>query len=171
MKYYGNGILILGFDLIQSPYEILNNYHKLSIARPNEFWKAQAKLVSWFKYPENICDYTNPPYCNWFADGKTNLCLNAVDRHLAERGEQKAVIFKSSETNEEETYSYNQLYERIQIFAKILIQQKVHRGDRVIIYMPMIPEAIYAMLACVRIGAIHSVVFGGLSELKTQIQH
>ena len=98
------------FDLIQSPYEILNNYHKLSIARPNEFWKAQAKLINWFKYPENICDYTNPPYCDWFADGKTNLCLNAVDRHLAERGKQKAVIFKSSETNEEETYSYNQLY-------------------------------------------------------------
>jgi len=163
LKYYGNGILVPIFDLIQSPYEILNNYHKLSIARPNEFWKAQAKLVSWFKYPENICDYTSPPYCNWFADGKTNLCLNAVDRHLAERGEQKAVIFKSSETNEEETYSYNQLYERIQIFAKILIQQKVHRGDRVIIYMPMIPEAIYVMLACVRIGAIHSVVFGGFS--------
>ena len=82
---------------------------------------------------------------------------------IFERGEQKAVIFKSTETNEEETYSYNQLYQRIQIFAKILIQQKVQRNDRVIIYMPMIPEAIFVMLACVRIGAIHSVVFGGFS--------
>ncbi len=163
MRHYGNGILVPIFDLIQSPYEILNNYHKLSIAKPDEFWEAQAKLINWFKYPENIYDYTNPPYCDWFADGKINLCMNAVDRHLAERGKQKAIIFKSSETNEEETYSYNQLYHRIQIFAKILIRQKVQRGDRVIIYMPMIPEAIYVMLACVRIGAIHSVVFGGFS--------
>ena len=83
------GFLVPIFDLIQSPYEILNNYHKLSIARPNEFWKAQAKLINWFKSPENICDYTNPPYCDWFSDGKTNLCLNAVDRHLVERGNKK----------------------------------------------------------------------------------
>ena len=163
MKHYGKGALRPKINLIQSPYEILNNYHRLSISRPDDFWREQAKLVNWFEFPRNICDYSNPPFCYWFTDGKINLCFNAVDRHLTKRGEQNAIIFKSSETNSEEVYTFNQLHSCVQQFSKLLVANEVRKSDRVIIYMPMIPEAIFAMLACVRIGAIHSVVFGGFS--------
>ena len=163
MRHYGNGILVPIFDLIQSPYEILNNYHKLSIARPNEFWKAQAKLINWFKYPENICDYTNPPYCDWFADGKTNLCLNAVDRHLAERGETKSCHFQIERDQRRGNLFLQSAISSHPDIRKNFNTTKGSKRRQSNYLYAMIPEAIYVMLACVRIGAIHSVVFGGFS--------
>ena len=107
----------------------------------------------------------------WFVGGQTNLCHNAVDRHLKERGHQPALIYVSTETGQEQTYTFAQLSDEVQRMAAILQTLGVQQGDRVLIYMPMIAEAAFAMLACVRIGAIHSVVFGGFAShsLATRI--
>ncbi len=149
--------------MINSEYETLNKYHSLSIANPNLFWRDRAKLIEWFDFPKKILDKSKPPFSTWFSDGTTNLCFNAVDRHLSQRGNQKALIFLSTESNEEESYSYNELLQRISYFCNFFIEKKLTIGDRVIIYMPMLPEAVFAMLACARLGLIHSVVFGGFA--------
>ncbi len=138
-------------------------YHR-SINEPEAFWKEQSALIDWFKQPEQMCDDSNPPFAKWFVGGTTNLCHNAVDRHLAERANQPAVVFVSTETNTEKTYSFRQLHTEVQCMAAILLEMGVQKGDRVLIYMPMIAEALFAMLACARIGAIHSVVFGGFAS-------
>jgi propionyl-CoA synthetase len=140
------------------------DFYQRSIAQPTEFWKEQSALVEWFEQPKEICDYGNPPFAKWFAGGKTNLCHNAVDRHLKDRANQAAVVFVSTETNTEKTYSFRQLHTEVQCMAAILQEMGVQKGDRVLIYMPMIAEALFAMLACARIGAIHSVVFGGFAS-------
>jgi propionyl-CoA synthetase len=140
------------------------DFYKRSVNEPEAFWKEQAGLIDWFKQPEQMCDYSNPPFAKWFFDGTTNLCHNAVDRHLAERGNQTAVVFVSTETNTEKTYSFRQLHTEVQCMAAILLEMGVKKGDRVLIYMPMIAQALFAMLACARIGAIHSVVFGGFAS-------
>jgi propionyl-CoA synthetase len=140
------------------------DFYQRSIAQPTEFWKEQSGLIDWFKQPEKICDYSNPPFANWYAGGTTNLCHNAVDRHLKDRANQPAVVFVSTETNTEKTYSFRQLHTEVQFMAAILQEMGVQKGDRVLIYMPMIAEALFAMLACARIGAIHSVVFGGFAS-------
>src|SRR5215212_7113803 len=123
----------------------------------------QAQRVEWHKDPERVLGFDNPPFARWFVGGETNLCHNAVDRHLAERGEQNALIYISTETGEQKSYTYRELHREVNAFAGALRSLGVGRGDRVIVYMPMVPEAIFAMLACVRLGAIHSVVFGGFS--------
>ncbi len=140
------------------------DFYKRSIADPEVFWKEQAGLIDWFKQPKQMCDYSNPPFATWFVGGTTNLCHNAVDRHVQERGNQAAVVFVSTETNTEKTYSFRQLHTEVQCMAAILQEMGVQKGDRVLIYMPMIAQALFAMLACARIGAIHSVVFGGFAS-------
>jgi propionyl-CoA synthetase len=139
-------------------------FHRRSIEDRDGFWAEQAQLIDWHKPFEQVCDYSRPPFANWFVGGETNLCHNAIDRHLAERPDQNALIFVSTETDTEKTYSFRELHAEVQRFAAIYQALGVGKGDRVLIYMPMIPEAAFAMLAAVRIGAIHSVVFGGFAS-------
>jgi propionyl-CoA synthetase len=148
------------------------DFHRRSIEDRDTFWAEQAQLIDWQTQPQQICDYSNPPFAKWFVGGTTNLCHNAVDRHLADRADQAALIFVSTETDQEHTYTYRDLHAEVQRMAAILKAQGVTKGDRVLIYMPMIAEAAFAMLACVRIGAIHSVVFGGFAShsLATRIE-
>ncbi|MBK7236815.1 MAG: propionate--CoA ligase [Sterolibacteriaceae bacterium] len=146
-------------------------FHRQSIEQPDAFWGEQSKLVHWNKPFSSVLDYSKPPFSKWFVGGETNLCYNAIDRHLATRGDQPALIFVSTETNTEKVYSFRELHAEVQRMAAVLQRLGVGKGDRVLIYMPMIPEAIFAMLATVRIGAIHSVVFGGFAanSLATRI--
>ncbi len=148
------------------------DFHARSIDDPDGFWAEQAQLIDWHTPPTQILDASNPPFANWFVGGTTNLCHNAVDRHLATRGEQAALIFVSTETGVEKTFSFNALHAEVQRTAASLMALGVGQGDRVLIYMPMIPEAAFAMLACARIGAIHCVVFGGFASgsLATRIE-
>jgi propionyl-CoA synthetase len=141
------------------------DFHRRSIEERDAFWAEQARLVDWHKPFEQVLDYSRPPFARWFAGGTTNLCYNAVDRHLATRGEQRALVYISSETGQERAYTYTELHREVSRCAAVLVEQGVARGDRVLLYMPMIPEAVFAMLACARIGAIHSVVFGGTLQI------
>ena len=145
--------------------------HRRSIADRDAFWRERAALIDWQTPFSQVLDYSRPPFARWFVDGRTNLCHNAIDRHLATRGAQTALVYISTETDARRSYSYRQLGAEVNRFAAILEGQGVGRGDRVLIYMPMIPEAVFAMLATVRIGAIHSVVFGGFAaaSLATRI--
>jgi propionyl-CoA synthetase len=140
------------------------DFHKRSLEDRDAFWAEQAKQIDWHKPPQEICDYSHPPFVKWFKGGETNLCHNAIDRHLKDRGDQAALIFISTETDQEVTYTFKQLHAEVQRMAASLLSLGVTKGDRVLIYMPMIAEASFAMLACVRIGAIHSVVFGGFAS-------
>src|SRR5574343_1574960 len=140
------------------------DFHKRSVQDRDAFWTEQAALIDWHKPFDQVCDYSKPPFATWFKGGETNLCHNAVDRHLATRPDQNALIFVSTETNTEKAYSFRELHAEVQRMAAILKAQGVAKGDRVLIYMPMVAEAAFAMLACVRIGAIHSVVFGGFAS-------
>ena len=146
-------------------------FHRRSIADREAFWRDEAQLVDWHKPFAKTLDYSRPPFAKWFVGGEINLCHNAVDRHVPARGDQPALIYVSTETNQSKTYTYAQLFEEVNAFASILRAQGVGRGDRVLIYMPMIAEAVFAMLACTRVGAIHSVVFGGFAaaSLATRI--
>ncbi|MFM9881006.1 MAG: propionate--CoA ligase [Burkholderiaceae bacterium] len=147
-----------------------SEFHRESLQNPNAFWAEQAKLIDWQTFPglggQPICDYSNPPFAQWFKGGTTNLCHNAVDRHLPGRAHQAALIYVSSETGIEKTYTFAELHTEVQRMAAILQALGVQQGDRVLIYMPMIAEAAFAMLACTRIGAIHSVVFGGFASVS-----
>ena len=140
------------------------DFFRRSIDDRDGFWREQAALIDWHKPFDQVCDYSNPPFAKWFAGGLTNLCHNAVDRHLATRPDQNALVFVSTETDIEKAYSFRELHAEVQRMAAILKDMGVEKGDRVLIYMPMIAEACFAMLACARIGAIHSVVFGGFAS-------
>ncbi len=144
------------------------DFYRQSIAPETRdaFWLEQAQAIDWHQPPRHACDYHNPPFARWFADGQLNLCHNAVDRHLAARADQPAIIAVSTETNTEQVYTFAQLHEEVQRMAAVLQSFGVGKGDRVQIYMPMIAEAAFAMLACVRLGAIHSVVFGGFAAVS-----
>jgi propionyl-CoA synthetase len=144
--------------------ETYKEFHRRSIEQREAFWAEQAALVDWHKPFEKVLDYSRPPFAKWFVGGETNLCYNAVDRHLKDRADQKALIYISTETNQERVYSFRELHQEVNRFAAVLQSLGVARGDRVLIYMPMVPEAIFAMLATVRLGAIHSVVFGGFAS-------
>ncbi len=137
--------------------------YRRSIEQPEEFWAEEAKAIYWHKPPQQILDYSNPPFRKWFVGGETNLCYNAVDRHLADRAEQLALVAVSTETGVTREISYAELYREVNAFAAVLQRLDVGHGDRVVIYMPNMAEAVFAMLACARIGAIHSVVFGGFA--------
>jgi propionyl-CoA synthetase len=146
-------------------------FYKRSLEDRDGFWSEQAQLIDWHRPFDQVCDYSNPPFARWFIGGQTNLCHNAVDRHLAVRADQNALIWVSTETDQEKVYSFRQLHAEVQRMAACLLGLGVKQGDRVLIYMPMIAEATFAMLACARIGAIHSVVFGGFASgsLATRI--
>jgi propionyl-CoA synthetase len=141
-------------------------FHARSINDRDAFWTEQARLIDWHAPFQSTLDYSRPPFARWFVGGRTNLCHNAIDRHLAERGDQPALIYVSTEVDAEKTYTFRQLHREVNRMAGILRGLGVGRGDRVLIYMPMIPEAAFAMLACARIGAIHSVVFGGFASVS-----
>ena len=138
-------------------------FHRRSIEDRDAFWAEQSTQIDWHTPPQQICDYSNPPFARWFAGGSTNLCHNAVDRHLKDRPHQSALIAVSTETNTERVYTFTELHAEVQCMAASLLALGVKQGDRVLIYMPMVAEAVFAMLACARIGAIHSVVFGGFA--------
>ncbi len=143
-----------------------------SLADPEGFWGEAAKAIDWYTAPTQVLEASNPPFYHWFADGVLNTCFNALDRHVRDgRGEAAALIYDSPVTGTSRTYSYNELLDEVARFAGVLRDLGVSAGDRVIVYLPMIPEAAIAMLACARIGAVHSVVFGGFAarELATRI--
>ena len=147
-------------------------FYDRSINDRDAFWGEQAQRIEWKKPFVRVCNYDNPPFARWFEGGLTNLCHNAVDRHLKDRADQAALIFVSTETNHEHTYTFRDLHAEVQRMAAILQSLGVVKGDRVLIYMPMVAEAAFAMLACARLGAIHSVVFGGFAShsLATRIE-
>ena len=149
-----------------------NDVYSNSIEKPEDFWKKVSEDIFWYKKPSKILNSSNPPFYKWYEDGVTNTCYNALDVHIDNgRGEKVALIYDSSITNSKSKFTYIQLREKVSKFAGALQNQGVKKGDRVIIYMPMIPEAVIGMLACARIGAIHSVVFGGFAsnELASRI--
>ena len=148
------------------------DFYRQSIDERDAFWAEQARLIDWHTPPEQICDYSNPPFARWFVGGTTNLCHNAVDRHLQERPNQPALIAISTETGTERVYSFAELHVEVQRMAAVLQSLGVKKGERVLIYMPMVAEAAFAMLACTRLGALHSVVFGGFASgsLATRIE-
>ena len=139
-------------------------FHQRSLTERDAFWTEQAALIDWQQPPQQVCDDSNPPFARWFVGGTTNLCHNAVDRHVAARGDQAALIAVSTETDTERVYTYAELQREVERMAASLKSLGVGKGDRVLIYMPMIAEAVFAMLACARIGALHTVVFGGFAS-------
>ncbi len=146
--------------------------YRQSIENPDEFWGKAATDLDWTQPWERVLDDSAAPFYEWFTGGEINTCYNAIDRHCVDgRGDQAALIYDSPVTGQVRTYSYDELLDQVSRFAGALRNYGVDKGDRVIIYMPMIPEAVISMLACARIGAIHSVVFGGFAakELATRI--
>lgn len=138
-------------------------FHRRSIEDPAGFWCKQAQRIHWETPFRQVLDDSQLPFTKWFVGGRTNLCYNALDRHLTERAEQPALIYVSTETGIEHSYTYAQLHAEVNRMAAVMLSLGARRGERVLIYMPMIAEALFAMLACARIGAIHSVVFGGFA--------
>ena len=146
--------------------------HARSIADPEGYWGEKASLVDWVRKPRQVLDSDRPPFYRWFPDGTLNTCYNALDRHVvAGHADRVALIHDSPVTGTKQTFTYAELLEQVATFAGALRGFGVEKGDRVVIYMPMIPEAVVAMLACARIGAVHSVVFGGFAphELAVRI--
>jgi len=144
-------------------YKGYKEAHRRSIQDREAFWAEEARRIHWHKPFGKVLDYSRPPFAKWFVGGETNLCHNAVDRHLAQRGEQKALVWISTEVDRVESCTYRQMHAEVQRVAAMMQTLGVGRGDRVIIYMPNMPEAVFAILACARIGAVHSVVFGGFA--------
>ena len=146
--------------------------HRRSLREKEAFWSEAAREIHWEKPWDRVLDDSNPPFYRWFAGGVTNTCYNALDRHVeAGRGEQPALVYDSPVTGTVRTFTYRELRDATARFAGALRARGVGKGDRVILYMPMVPEAVVAMLACARLGAVHSVVFGGFAanELATRI--
>ena len=140
---------------------------------PEAFWGEVAEGIDWIEPPDSVLDATNPPFYRWFSGGRLNVCFNALDRHVSGgRADQTALIYDSPVTGTVREYTYAELLELVARFGGVLRELGVDKGDRVVIYMPMIPEAVVAMLACARIGAVHSVVFGGFApaELAARIE-
>jgi propionyl-CoA synthetase len=151
----------------------LSDIYLKSLKEPENFWREIANDIFWFKKPTKILNKSKSPFYKWFEDGVTNTCYNALDLHINNGlGDKIALIYDSPITGAKSKYTYSQLREKVSKFAWALRNQGINKGDRVIIYMPMIPEAVIAMLACSRIGAIHSVVFGGFAsnELANRIE-
>src|SRR5580700_6347852 len=146
--------------------------YRRSLDRPEEFWAEAAEAIDWERRWDRVLDDSNPPFYRWFTGARLNTCWNAIDRHVAAgNGERVALIYDSPVTDTVASFTYRQLRDRVARFAGALRGLGVEQGDRVLIYMPMAPEAAIAMLACARIGAVHSVVFGGFAshELATRI--
>lgn len=142
------------------------DFHRRSIEDRDAFWREQAGRIHWETPFTDVLDFSRPPFAKWFVGGQTNLCYNAVDRWVPQRGDQPALIWVSTEVDQEIVYSWRQLYDEVNAVAAMLREQGVGRGDRVLLYMPMVPEAVFTMLACARLGAVHSVVFGGFASVN-----
>ena len=163
-------------DLYKPSNKIVENAHinkskyeemyKESISNPIKFWSEHGKRIDWIKNYEKVRDFSYDQknlYIKWFEDGTLNASYNCIDRHLKNNGNKTAIIWEGDSPDEQKSITYNELYKNVCKFANVLKKLGAKKGDRITIYMPMIPEAAYAMLACTRIGAIHSVVFGGFS--------
>src|SRR5262249_10183226 len=138
--------------------------YRRSLERSEEFWAEAAETIDWEQRWDRVLDASRPPFVRWFPGARLNMCSNAVDRHVAAgRGERVALIWDSPVTGRVENFTYRALRDEVARLAGVLVSRGVARGDRVLIYMPMVPEAVFAMLACARIGAVHSVVFGGFA--------
>jgi propionyl-CoA synthetase len=145
--------------------------YRASISDPERFWGEAARAVTWFRKPRQVLDPGGAPFYRWFPDGMLNTCFNALDRHVvAGRADQPALIYDSPVTGTRRTFTYAQLLEEVAAFAGALRQLGVDKGDRVVIYMPMVPQAVVAMLACARLGAVHSVVFGGFAPAELAVR-
>ena len=147
--------------------------YEQSIADPDAFWGQAATAIEWITPPTTVLDASNPPFYRWFPGATMNTCWNALDRHVRDgRGEQLALIYDSPVTGTTRSFTYAALLADVAKFAGVLAGLGVEKGDRVLIYLPMVPEAVIAMLACARLGAIHSVVFGGFApaELAARIE-
>jgi propionyl-CoA synthetase len=142
----------------------IRDFHYRSIHQKEEFWRSEAGRIHWDTPFEHVLDYSNPPFARWFVGGKTNLCYNAVDRWLPLMADHPALIWTSTEVEQERIYTWQALHDEVNAAAAMLREQGVVQGDRVLIYLPMIPEAVFTMLACARLAAIHSVVFGGFAS-------
>ncbi len=157
---------------MSSSAELYNQIHARSLSDPDGFWGEAAEDITWIKRWDKVLDDSNAPFYRWFTGGVLNTCYNAVDRHVeAGRGAQAAIIYDSPVTKTVQSITYAELQDQVARFAGALRAQGVEKGDRVILYMPMIPQSLVAMLACARLGAVHSVVFGGFAphELATRI--
>jgi propionyl-CoA synthetase len=146
-------------------------FHARSLNERDAFWAEEARAIDWETPPQTICDVSHPPFARWFVGGRMNLCHNALDRHIATRGEQPALAWLSTEVDQERSYTYRELLAEVECLAAMMQELGVGQGDRVLVYMPMVAEGVIAMLACARIGAVHSVVFGGFASgsLATRI--
>jgi propionyl-CoA synthetase len=156
----------------QSTAAVFDDMHARSLSDPEGFWGDAAKEITWFKPWDKVLDDSAAPFYRWFVGGELNTCYNAVDRHAeGGRGQQAAIIYDSPVTQTVQTITYAELQDQVARFAGVLRDQGVTKGDRVLLYMPMIPQSVVAMLACARLGAVHSVVFGGFAphELATRI--
>ncbi|NXG60260.1 ACSS3 synthetase, partial [Hemiprocne comata] len=145
-----------------------------SVAEPEKVWGAAAEQIQWYKPWARALESGPPGSASWFVGGELNICYNAVDRHVENgRGDQIAIIYDSPVTNTKEKITYKELLEQVSKLADVMVRHGVKKGDRVVIYMPMIPQTVYCMLACARIGAIHSLIFGGFAskELSVRIDH
>ena len=142
-----------------------------SIEKPEYFWRKQAELIKWYEFPNNILSEDENGFYRWFKGGKLNTSYLLLDYHIeCGRGDQTALIYDSPVTNSQSKFSFKELLEKVANFAGVLRDNGIEKGDRAIIYMPMIPEALVAMLACARLGAIHSVVFGGFAPKELAIR-
>ena len=154
-------------DAVAGAHCTIEDYERLyreSLDSPDTFWAREARRLDWNSFPTRIADWSyDPVEIRWFEDGVLNLCFNCVDRHLETRSDQVAIIFEGDEPGQGRTLTYGALHREVVRMANCLKALGAGKGDRVTIYMPMIPEAAVAMLACARIGAVHSVVFGGFS--------
>ena len=146
-------------------------FHARSLNERDAFWAEEARAIDWETPPQTICDVSHPPFARWFVGGRMNLCHNALDRHIATRGDQPALAWLSTEVDQERSYTYRELLAEVECLAAMMQELGVVTGDRVLVYMPMVAEGVIAMLACARIGAVHSVVFGGFASgsLATRI--
>src|SRR5256714_2933922 len=148
--------------------------YRRALAEPEAFWAEAAEAIDWERRWDRVLDDSRPPFYRWFSGARLNTCWNALDRHVAAgHGERLALIWDSPVTGQIERFTYRETRDRVARFAGVLSGLGVKTGDRVLIYMPMVPEAAIAMLACARIGAIHSVVFGGVAshQLAARLQH
>ena len=146
--------------------------YKQSLGDPEAFWEKAAENIEWVRPFDQVLDDSDPPHYRWFVGGELNTCFNAVDVHVQNGlGDQPALVYDSAVTGNKKTFSFLELRDEVAHFAGVMAARGISKGDRVIIYMPMVPEAVVAMLACARLGAVHSVVFGGFAanELAVRI--
>ncbi|KAM4748840.1 acyl-CoA synthetase short-chain family member 3, mitochondrial [Rhinophrynus dorsalis] len=171
---YFNSRLCYTLPQESAPVNYYDQVFQSSVQDPERVWAEAAEKLTWFKPWTKTMDNSNPPFTKWFIDGELNMCYNALDRHIENgRGDQNAVIHDSPVTDNKQEITYKEIYEQVSRLAGVLSKHGVKKGDRVVIYMPMIPQAMYTMLACTRIGAVHSLIFGGFApkELSVRIDH